>query len=239
VNPLFQLRDIEKAYGNRRVLAVQNLEIVEGSCTGIIGPSGAGKTTLLRILGLLEPPTSGQVLHEGQQVSHPPPIDLRRQITMVFQRPALLDLTTLENVEYGLRLRGIHDQKRVGEMMDLLGIAHLASHAAMSLSGREIQRVAMARALVIQPRALLLDEPTANLDPENVRILEEAITRSTTELGMTVVLISHNLHQVSRLCSTTSAIIDGRLVESGPTGTITRQPANPELAAFLCGGIFM
>lgn len=233
----FHLQDVVKSFGDRQVLHVPELTIGQGDCLGVIGPSGTGKTTLLRILGLLDRPTSGTVHYAGQLLDGSVSISTRREITMVFQRAALLDRSVRENVEYGLRIRSVDDPDGVNSIMAMLGIDHLADHPAPTLSGGEMQRAAVARALVIQPSVLLLDEPTANLDPDNVSILEGAISSAVEDLGTTVVLVSHNLHQVRRLASKVAGVIDGKLVEHGPVDRVIRDTEDTRLRAFISGGI--
>jgi tungstate transport system ATP-binding protein len=235
---IYRLQNIERWFGDRRVLHVPELEIHAGACLGIIGPSGAGKSTLLRILAMLDRPTSGNIIYSGQILNGSTPIETRREITMVFQRAALLDQTVYENVSYGLSIRGIDAPDQVRAMLEMLGIEHLAEQPALSLSGGEMQRAAVARALVIQPRVLLLDEPTANLDPDNVAILERAISRAISESDTTVVLVSHNLHQVCRLASRVAGVIDGELVEHGPIEQVINRTENRKLRAFISGGIY-
>ncbi len=237
MSAIFELHQIRQSFGGRTVLEVPELMINPGECLGIIGPSGAGKTTLLRILALLDRPAWGEVIYRGQSLNGAVPIEIRREITMVFQRAALLDKTVYENVEYGLTIRGIDDRPGVEDMLEMLGIAHLAQQPAISLSGGELQRAAVARALVIRPRILLLDEPTANLDPENVTILEKAIKRTITDDGTTVVLVSHNLHQIERLATNVAGVLDGEVVEHGPVQDVVHNATNPKLRAFVSGGI--
>lgn len=237
MNQVYRLHDVERWFGDKCVLRVPELEVQHGECLGIIGPSGAGKTTLLRILAMLDQPTSGQVVYRNVPFNGSVPIETRREITMVFQRAALLDQSVEQNVSYGLKIRGVSAPERVQTILETLGIAHLASRPALTLSGGEVQRVAMARAMVIQPRVLLLDEPTANLDPDNVAILEQAIARTINELDTTVVLISHNLNQVRRLSDRLVGVIDGELVERGPVEQLVANPQNERLRAFIEGGI--
>ena len=238
MNPIYRLEQLERRFGQRRVLHVPELEVQPGECLGVIGPSGAGKSTLLRILAMLDHPTSGTVFYQGTKLNGSTPIATRREITMVFQRAALLDQTVKQNVDYGLKIRGLEAPERVQAMLELLGVDHLADQPALTLSGGEVQRVAMARALVIQPRVLLLDEPTANLDPDNVTVLEQAIARAKSELDTTIVLVSHNLNQVRRLADNLACIIDGELAEHGPIEQIIANPQNEQVRAFIQGGIY-
>jgi tungstate transport system ATP-binding protein len=234
---IYQLDNVDRWFGERRVLSVPELSIREGECLGVIGPSGAGKSTLLRILAMLDTPTSGTVQYAGRTINGSVPIETRREVTMVFQRAALLDQTVRKNVEYGLSIRGIEAPERVQSMLELLGIDHLANQSSHTLSGGELQRAALARALVIQPRVLLLDEPTANLDPDNVAILEDAIASAVRDLQTTVILASHNLNQVRRLGTSMAGVIDGELVAHGPVEQIIMDAQHARLQRFIEGGI--
>jgi tungstate transport system ATP-binding protein len=232
--PLFELLDIDHRYGARTVLAIPRLSILRGETLGIIGPSGAGKSTLLRLLQGLERPTAGVVTFDGTPMTHPLPLPLARRITTVFQRPLMLDRTVRDNVLFGLRVRGRNDRAPAGPLLDRLGLAHLASTPARTLSGGEIQRVALARALAIATDALLLDEPAANLDPSNVARVE-AIIRDAQASGTTIVLVTHNVHEARRLAHRTMLLIEGAVVETGPTAAFFESPAEPRTTAFLAG----
>jgi tungstate transport system ATP-binding protein len=234
---LYSLRDIDERYGARTVLRVPEMTIHAGECLGIIGPSGAGKTTLLRLLAFLDTPSSGTLAYLGRDYGSRVPLSVRREITMVFQRPLLLDRSVVDNVAYGLRIRGQPDDGRVEAAIDELGLTHVARQPAPTLSAGEMQRVAMARALVIQPKVLLLDEPTANLDPENVAILESAVRYARHSLGTTVVMVTHNLHQVRRLTTSIAGILDGELVEHGPIDLALSVASDRRLRDFVTGGM--
>lgn len=232
---LYHLQGIRHRYGDRTVLALANLEIGTGEALALIGPSGAGKSTLLRLLNFLEAPSEGTIRFDGRPVSAPPPLDVLRSVTMVFQRPLLLDGTVNQNVAYGLRLRGRRDDRRVAAALEQVGLARLGRARAHSLSGGEMQRVALARALVIEPRVLLLDEPTANLDPANVAIVEGAVRKLLNTGSTTVVLATHNLYQARRLASRAALLLDGGLVEVGPVQCIFETPRDDRTRAFLSG----
>ncbi|MDQ4075169.1 MAG: ATP-binding cassette domain-containing protein, partial [Chloroflexota bacterium] len=189
----YELTRVVKRYDGRTVLQIDHLEVGAGRTLAILGPSGAGKSTLLRLLNFLEAADEGEICFDGQpMVTMPPPLAVRRRITTVFQRPLLLNSTVWNNVAYGLWLRGHPQRRRIREALARVGVAHLAKVRAPTLSGGEAQRVALARALVLEPCVLLLDEPTANLDPTNVSIIE-GILQDLRERRSTIVIVTHNL----------------------------------------------
>ena len=232
--PAFSLEGVRHRYGRRCVLQVDRLEIARGRTLGVIGPSGAGKSTLLRLLQGLERPTEGSIRVDGATLSYPAPLPLARRVTTVFQRPLMLDRSVRENVEYGLRLRGRTEGAAVDQLLDRLGLTHLARARARKLSGGEVQRVALARALAIEPDMLLLDEPAANLDPAHVALVESLI-RDAQSRGTTIVLVTHNTHEARRLADDTLLLIDGVVVEAGPTASFFESPAQARTQAFLAG----
>jgi tungstate transport system ATP-binding protein len=231
---LYALDRVIMRYGARTVLSIPQLTINEGETLILIGPSGAGKSTLLRLLCFLESPTSGSISYAGELIRHAPPLTVQREVTLVFQRPLLLDTTVWRNVAYGLRIRDRQDDALIQAMLDLLGLQNLAHERALKLSGGEMQRVALARALVLQPRVLLMDEPTAQLDPANVVIIEQAITM-LRQKGTTVVMATHHLHQARRLSSHIAFLLDGQLIEAGPAERIFKAPKDRRTQAFLSG----
>lgn len=232
--PAFSLEGIRHFYGRRCVLQIDRLEIARGRTLGVIGPSGAGKSTLLRLLQGLEHPTEGGIRVDGAPLSYPAPLPLARRITTVFQRPLMLDRSVRENVEYGLRLRGRKGDAAKDQLLDRLGLAHLARARARKLSGGEIQRVALARALAVEPDVLLLDEPAANLDPAHVALVESLI-RDAQSRGTTIVLVTHNTHEARRLAHETLLLMDGKVIEAGPTADLFESPAEARTRAFLAG----
>lgn len=236
--PLYQLERVTKVYGARRVLDIATLEIARGEVFGLVGPSGSGKSTLLRLLNFLEPPTTGWIRFGDTVIGEngTAPLDVRRRVTMVFQRPLLLNTTVFGNVAYGLRLRGDHrTEERVQAALEQVGLSRLAATPARTLSGGEVQRVALARALVIELEALLLDEPTANLDPYNVALIERIITDLNRERGTTIVLVTHNVFQAKRLAHRVGLLLDGQLIEVNDTHKFFTAPDDPRTAAFVRG----
>lgn len=238
MSPLYQLDRLTKVYGTRPVLQIDQLAIHRGEILALVGPSGAGKSTLLRLLNFLETPTTGQLIFQSHAFSATDtvPLSLRRQVTTVFQRPLLLQRSVLANVQYGLHLRGRHRTTAMAQQaLAQVGLAQLAGQPAHTLSGGEAQRVALARALVIDPTVLLLDEPTANLDPHNVKVIEETVAQRNQESGCTVVLVTHNLFQARRLADRVALLLEGQIVEVAETEAFFETPGDPRTAAFVRG----
>ncbi|MBN1261505.1 MAG: phosphate ABC transporter ATP-binding protein [Anaerolineae bacterium] len=234
---LYELREVHKRYTGRTVLQVSTLDIYRGEVLAIVGPSGAGKSTLLRLLNFLEFPDYGDLIYRGKVIQPGTmPLALRREVTTVFQRPALLSATVWRNVVYGLRVRGIRNGARaVQAVLARLGLAALTHAQARALSGGEAQRVALARALVLQPTVLLLDEPTANLDPYNVGIIEQVVADLNQTQGVTVVLVTHNVFQARRLAQRVVFLLNGTIVEVASAGPFFESPRDPRTAAFVNG----
>ena len=239
-DPIYQLKDLTQIYDGRVVLQIDALEIYAGEILALVGPSGAGKSTLLRLLNFLEQPTAGQLLFEGASVSNgsAPSLETRRKVTTVFQHPALLNRSVEENVAFGLKLRQKSSRAAAplaAQTLQRVGLDSLAKAPARTLSGGEAQRVALARALVMQPKVLLLDEPTANLDPYNVKLIEEIIRQANQAQGLSVALVTHNVFQAKRLAHRTAFLLDGRLIEVNDTPTFFNNPQDPRTAAFARG----
>lgn len=234
---VYRIRALRKSYGRSWSLTVDALDIPRGKTLAVVGPTGSGKSTLLRLLHFLEPPDAGTLEFGGRAVTFPVPVDLRRQITMVFQRPLLLRGSVLDNVRYGLQLRGDHGPGRAGEILQALGMAHLGNDKAFPLSGGETQRVAVGRALAIGSPVLLLDEPTAHLDPAHILVIERIIRSLQEDSGTTIVIVTHNLLQARRLADRVALLLEGQLIEEAETARFFDHPADPRTAAFLRGDL--
>ena len=225
---MISLRDVVKVYTLRdgtevRALDGLTLTVPAGSIHGIVGTSGAGKSTLIRCLTALEPVTAGEVRVAGQDMTALSARELRearRRIGMVFQHANLLDSrTTAQNIAYPLALAGVAKGERhetVAEMLDLVGLADRGGSYPSQLSGGQKQRVGIARALADQPAVLLCDEPTSALDPETTRSILDLIKDVRARLGVTVVIITHEMSVVRQVCDSVSLLEAGRIVESGP-----------------------
>ena len=237
-DPLYRLSDVVKVYGQREVLHIEELEVYRGEILGIVGPNGAGKSTLLRLLNFLEPPTSGKIVFDGYPVDGTVSLGIRRQVTTVFQRPILLNATIQQNVAYGLRIRGEREiESKVKEALARVGLIEFAKTPVRTLSGGEAQRVALARAMVIEPEVLLLDEPTANLDPYNVGLIEGVIADLNCEQGTTIILVTHNIFQAKRLAHRVGLLLEGRIIEVGEVEEFFEAPRDPRTVAFVRGEI--
>ena len=225
--PMISLRDVHKVYRLRsgkevRALDGLSLDVAAGSIHGIVGTSGAGKSTLVRCLTSLERPTSGHVSVAGQDMTALSASQLRearRRIGMVFQHANLLDQrTTAQNIAYPLALAGVPGGRRhpvVKRMLDLVGLADRGGSYPSQLSGGQKQRVGIARALADDPAVLLCDEPTSALDPETTRSILDLIKNVRDTLGLTVIIITHEMSVVRQVCDSVSLLEAGQIVESG------------------------
>ncbi len=235
-DPLFRLANVRKRYGSFS-LQIRKLEIRTGEVLGLLGPTGAGKSTLLSVLAGLVRVDQGDLCFESQPFGlRGLDLQARRRLTLVHQRPLLLTGTVHFNVEYGLRLRGRQDSTdKVDVMLDRLGLAKFAQQSALTLSGGQTQLVALARALVIEPEVLLLDEPTSHLDPAHVALVEDTIRQLRQKRRMTVVWATHNLFQARRVASRTALLLNGQLVEATHTEEFFTNPSDPRTTDFVQG----
>ncbi|MCX6647815.1 MAG: ABC transporter ATP-binding protein [Candidatus Bathyarchaeota archaeon] len=213
---LFMLEGVQRNFGGRRALDAITLSLDEGEALGVVGESGAGKTTLLRLLAGLDVPTAGTLRWRGRTVDKQVATELRGEATMIFQHPLFIRGSVLDNVAYGLRLRGAPEAeipRRVSETLAKVRLPGFETRDARKISGGEQQRVSLARALVLDPKVLILDEPTANLDSENASIVSDIIAG---EAGTrSVVVASHDLARVGRLAERVIQLEAGRIVAEG------------------------
>jgi tungstate transport system ATP-binding protein len=222
------------------VLNIERLVLRRGFIYGIMGPSGTGKSTLLRILNLLESPTSGMIRCDGKALSGSGRERLaqQRKMTMVSQKPVLFKSSVWDNVAFGLKVRGYGKGKikeKVQQLLEQVGLSELSRQHAATLSGGEAQRVALARAVAFEPEMLLLDEPTANLDPTNVEIIEHLVLQLNRLTGITIVIVTHNVFQARRIAGEVIFLHEGRVVERGTTETVFSAPQDPRTRAFVEG----
>jgi putative spermidine/putrescine transport system ATP-binding protein len=233
------LTGIRKTYGVRTVLDHINMELAQGELLCLLGPSGCGKTTLLRILAGFEVPDSGQVLLNGQDVTHLPPN--KRRMGMVFQAYSLFpNMTALQNVRFGPRVRGLGDAKtQAAEAERLLAMVGLASHVHKfphQLSGGQQQRVALARALAVKPDILLLDEPLSALDAKVRTQLRSEIRRIQQETGITTVFVTHDQEEALSISDRVAVMSEGHVLQMAPPVEIYGAPADGFVARFIGAG---
>jgi len=223
VTVLAELKNLTKYFGNRTVLDDITLQIKEGEILALLGPNGSGKTTLLKILAFLEKPESGEVKFQGETVTDKNAERMRLQSAMVFQRILLFNTSVYNNIAYGLKMRKLPQntiKEEVKKALRLVKLEGFEKRSAKKLSGGEQQRIALARALVLKTKLLLLDEPTANLDPKNAQIMEEAIATIDRELRTTIVMATHNMFQAKTLPHRIALINDGKITEIGAPAEI-------------------
>lgn len=232
---LLETLELGQKYGDRYVLNSVNLRIDKGEVFALIGPTGAGKTTLLRLLDLLELPAAGKLYFDGIDVTESSSIRLgvRRRVAFVQQKPVVFAMSVYDNIACGLRWRREKNdiiRRRVEDVLELVDMANHRDRNAKTLSGGETQRVAIARALVTEPELLLLDEPTANLDPVSVSKVEGILARIIAEQKTTVVMATHDMSQGQRLACRIGVLIDGRLLQVGAPYEVFTSPQTKEVA---------
>ncbi len=215
---LYRAANLDRIFGGRRVLSLSKLTIERHKIYALIGANGAGKTTLLNILAFLDRPSSGVLQFCDEDVGHGKRqlIGLRRRVVLLDQYPILFTRSVWKNVEFGLKLRGISKKnrlRRVQEVLELVGMQDFYQADARNLSGGETKRVALARALAIEPEVLLCDEPTANVDQENQETILGILQRLNSEQKTSIVMATHYLSQSRRLAHHVMLLDNGRLTE--------------------------
>jgi tungstate transport system ATP-binding protein len=234
---LLQVQTLRVKASGQTLLSVPALEIRSGEVLAIIGPNGAGKSTLLQTLACLREPTSGSLWFDGQPVDlHDPPLSFRRRLAVVFQEPLLFDATVYDNVASGLKLRSVTKfvlRERVEAWLDRLGIAHLARRQARTLSGGEAQRTSLARAFVLEPDLLLLDEPFSALDPLTREALTETFHRLQRQTHVSALFVTHDRLEALRLGDRIAVMDGGEIVQIGPAEEVFGQPINEKVASFV------
>lgn len=226
-----RLHRLTRRFAGHAAVDGLSLDVPSGSIYGVVGRSGAGKSTLLRMAALLESPDSGEVYHGALPVTGlrgPELRAARRKVGVVFQAFNLFSSRTASgNVAFPLEAAGIEREEaraRVAELLALVGLPDKAERPVSRLSGGERQRVAIARALALEPRILFCDEATSALDPETTRSVLDLIAELKARLGLTVVMVTHQMEVVRRVCDQVAILEAGRLVEAGPVAELFRQP---------------
>lgn len=231
-----EIRNLNVRREKRLVLDIKNLAVEKGEVLSIVGPNGTGKSSFLLTLARLLEPESGELLWDGQPFKAQSDLTYRRRIALVLQEPLLLDVSVFENIAIGLRYRGIPSAQikdKVNHWLARMGIESLRDRPGAKLSGGEAQRVSLARAFVLNPELLLLDEPFSALDaPTRLRLLDD-LKSILTETGTTTIFITHDLKEAAKLASRVAVMLGGRIVQVGAPQEVFANPANPDVATFL------
>lgn len=237
MSSLLTVRSLRVEVNSQTLLAVPHFEIHHGEVLVVLGANGAGKSTLLQTLAFLRVPTSGSLRFNGEEVSfHSPPLALRRRLAVVFQEPLLFDTTVEANVASGLKLRGsvrVTIQEKAHQWLERLGIAHLARRQARTLSGGEAQRVSLARAFVLEPDFLLLDEPFSALDAPTRESLTELFHRLQQQTRTTTLFVTHDRQEALRLARRIAVMERGTIAQIGTPEEVFSQPVSEAVASFV------
>lgn len=236
MKPLIELKNITYSALDKNILSIPEFPIPEGEFLGIMGPNGAGKSTLLKVMALLDSPTSGEILYRSQVIPNGiPSLELRRKFSVALQQSLLLEGTVFQNIAIGLKLRKVPKsaiKERVNVWMEQFQISHHAKKNAHFLSGGEAQRVNLARAMIVEPEILFLDEPFSALDfPTKIKLMDDfkAIIQSS---GTTTVFVSHDLMEINYLTNQLAIIVNGEVKQYEPTQRVLEHP-NSAVAPFL------
>ena len=241
---VLRIDKLKKIYGSVPVVDIPYLEIKRGKITAVIGPSGSGKSTLLSMINGQDNPSEGSIEFAGQTASPSLsyPLSARRKMAMVFQKPVMFNSSVYANIAYGLEVRKKDfslDKKyiseKVGMAAKLTGLESKLRQKAVTLSGGEAGRVSVARAIVTEPELLLLDEPTASLDPQNISVIEDMIREVNRRYGTSVIIVTHNMFQARRIADEVIFLLDGKVVEHGETEGVFENPSDPRTRQFVSG----
>lgn len=245
---VMEVTDLRVAYGGREAVHGVDLPIARGRVTAMVGPSGCGKTTLLRTLNRLTELTpgctvTGDVRLDGEDCLGMDPVQLRRRVGMVFQRPNLFPMSIRENVLYGIKAQGTVPKAEWDGILEASlrkaviwdEVRDRLDESAIGLSGGQQQRVCIARSLAVSPEVVLMDEPAGSLDPRSTAKLEESILALRD--AYTVVVVTHELGQARRVSDHLAFMYAGRIVEFGPTGQLFERPREVATHEYLSGGL--
>lgn len=223
--PVLKAQNVEVVKGRRKILNVPEIHVNPGEVLAVIGPNGAGKSTLISVMACLDTPQRGDVLFKGEKVTRQNALSIRRRMAVVFQEPLLLDGTVRDNVKLGLSLRKISsDDGRVDTWLTRFGLTHLAGQLVHTLSGGEAQRAALARAFVLEPEVLFLDEPFASVDVITRQDLVAQFREILREQQTTTVLVTHDFAEVQALASRVVVLAGGQVQCEGKPEEIRNHP---------------
>ncbi|MFC2072429.1 ABC transporter ATP-binding protein [Chloroflexota bacterium] len=235
---LIETIDLCQRYGERDILKNINLRVDKGEVFALIGPTGTGKTTLLRLIDLLDTPTAGRIYFDGVDTAKSVRgrLEVRRRMAFVLQKPIVFNTSVYDNIACGLKWRGVEKadaQARVHSILEVVGLSAYKKRNARTLSGGEVQGTAIARAIAIEPEVLLLDEPTANLDPISAAKIEELITNIIHQYHTTIIMATHDMSQGQRLADRIGVLMNGEILQTGSPRDVFTSPRNREVAEFV------
>lgn len=228
-----EIRELEHYYGERKVLEVEELSVSAGDCVVVFGPNGSGKSTLLRLMSLIERPWQGDIYFGGRKIDDKNSLEVRRRFALLLQRPIFFKGTVRANITYGLKLRKIpfsEEEKRLEKIVSLFSINDLVSRKVDELSGGEAQRVNLARAFILEPEILFLDEAFSALDaPTRDEVIAE-LKRAIKETGQTTVFVTHHREEAAFLGSRVVVLIGGKVFQTGSVEEVFSKPICDEVA---------
>lgn len=233
---IYELQNVQQKLSDSFSLSIDRWHSLRGEVQCVVGPNGAGKTTLLKLLTGLTKVNSGTLRFADREWKDGTgSLTEVRQVCLIPQRPLLLARSVRANLEYGLRLRSQNAKAPVDEILNRLGIEHLAARSALSLSAGQTQLVALGRALVLYPQVLLLDEPTANLDPSYVGLVEKVLRDWNTEYQTTLIWATHQMNQARRMADRVVLLLEGRVIEAASCVDFFHRPADARTEDFVQG----
>lgn len=240
--PQMRVVSLHKSFGRLQVLRGISIDFHRGRTTVVLGPSGCGKSVLLKHLVVLERPTMGEVWFEGNRIDDLSEVQLgpyRRQIGFLFQQSALFDsLTVYENVAFPLREHRVRSDGEIGDrvhqVLRMVGLPEKAKQMPADLSGGQRKRVALARAIVLEPKVVLYDEPTTGLDPIRADVINELVIKLREQMGITSIVVTHDLTSAFKLADRMVMLNDGVIRLQGPT-ELFRESTDPLIHRFLAG----
>jgi tungstate transport system ATP-binding protein len=231
---MISIRDLLVRRDGRDVLQIDSLEIKRGETLAVIGPNGAGKSTFLLALADLIKPARGEILFKNKSIKDWDELEYRRRIAFVFQDPLLMDMSVQDNIALGLRFRGVKNfQEHVFKWSKAMGVEALLKRRAGQLSGGEAQRVSLARAFVLDPELLLMDEPFSAVDPQTRTQLLKDLSRVLAQDHRTTIFVTHNLKEAAQFGDRVAVMIDGELKQVGKPRQIKAKPVNAAVKKFL------
>ncbi|SNS03922.1 tungstate transport system ATP-binding protein [Anaerovirgula multivorans] len=232
------ISNLTKSYKEKLVLKIDDSHVNSGCFLGVIGPNGAGKSTLVKIIAGLDQATTGEIQYDSTPLN----TSIYQKMTMVFQKPYLLRTSVFNNIAYPLKIRKVDHrsiEEKVNQLLEEMDIQHIKNQNAWTLSGGEAQKVALARAIIFQPSLLILDEPTANIDPASIFMMEKTVRHFHEESKATIIIVTHNLQQAKRLCTDVAFMHQGNVIEYGKTEDVIFSSKNQITRKFVEGEIIL